>query len=301
MDADMVSAGFERILPPGATLDQIAQGLDFGEGPVWNAKEGSLYWTDIAGDTIWKWTPGVGSQVFMSPTGKADGLTFDREGRLVVAGWSSRRVWRVERDGSTTTLASHYRGQKINTPNDIVVKSDGAIYWTDSVGGLYVPGFQYEEQDVQRYLDWQGVYRISPDGKEVTLLVDDSGIPNGLCFSPDESLLYVNDTDRYHIRVFDVQKDGTLANGRLFYSLVGKEPGHADGMKVDVEGNVYCSGPIGIHVISPEGRLLGRLKVPGIVTNMAWGEADWRTLFVTTHSAVQRVRLGIPGIPVGPR
>ncbi|MGE5618282.1 MAG: SMP-30/gluconolactonase/LRE family protein [Sphingomonadaceae bacterium] len=299
MDADMVSPGFERILPPNSQLDAIATGLYFGEGPVWNAREGALYWTEIGGDRIWKWTPGVGSQVFMNPSGKADGLTLDREGRLIVAGWSSRRVWRVEHDGSTTTLASHYLGVKLNTPNDVVVKSDGSIYWTDSAGGLYVPGFQYDGQDVQRYLDWQGVYRISKDGEDISLLVEDFGIPNGLCFSPDETLMYINDTERYHIRVFDVQSDGTLANGRVFYELVGNEPGHADGMKVDVEGNVYCSGPAGIHVVSPQGKLLGRLRVPGVVTNMAWGDSDWRTMFITTHTTVYRVRLSIPGIPVG--
>lgn len=298
MDADMVSPGFERIHSPETPLDRIFAGLQFGEGPVWNSREGCLYWTEIAGDTIWKWTPGVGSEVYLHPCGKPDGMTFDRQGRLVVAGWSSRNVWRVERDGSMVTIASHYDGKKFNAPNDIVVKSDGSIYFTDTSAALYAPGFQFPGQDVQRYLDWQGVYRISPDGSNVSLLVDDFLAPNGLAFSPDESLLYINDSQRGHIRVFEIRADGGLSNGRLFHKLAGDEPGSADGMKLDVEGNVYCTGPAGVHVIDSRGNLLGRLRVPGRVSNIAWGGPDWRWLFLTTHDALFRVRLNIPGIPV---
>lgn len=298
METDMASAGFERIVSSGASLDRVAYGFIFGEGPVWDARKQRLRYVDIIGDTIYQWTPGVGTEIVIRPSGKANGMTYDREGRLVVAGWGSRTVWRMEHDGTIVTLASHYQGQKINTPNDIVVKSDGSIYWTDPSGAVAIPGM--EGDDVQRYLDFHAVFRLSPDGSTVSLAIDDVTYPNGLCFSPDESLLYVNDTWLKHIRVWDVQPDGSVANGRLFYELVGNEPGVADGMKCDVEGNVYVTGPAGVHVIDPRGNLLGRLKTPGHVTNMCWGDADWRAMYMTTRvpGIVFRVRLNIPGVPV---
>jgi gluconolactonase len=296
MDTDMTAAGFERIMPQHTPLDRIAYGLQFGEGPVWNARQGSLLWVDIVGDTIWKWTPGKGAEIFLRPSGKANGMTYDRQGRLVVAGWASRTVWRMEPDGSIVTLASRYQGKKINTPNDIVAKSDGAIYWTDPPMAMYIPGMAGD--DVQRYLDFIGVFRLSPDGSTLTPVVDDFVNPNGLAFSPDESLLYINDTSRRHIRVFEVQPDGTLRNGQVFYEARGDESGNPDGMKVDTEGNVYCTGPGGIHVIDPRGNLLGRMKIPGHVTNMAWGGADWRYLYITTRDSVYRVRLQVAGIPL---
>lgn len=296
MEFDMAVPGFERIASPATELEVIAHDVLFGEGPVWNKRAGALFYTDIIGDTIWKWTPGIGNEIVMRPSHKANGMTLDRQGRLVVAGWSWRCVWRMELDGSVKTLCSHYQGKKLNTPNDIVVKSDGAIYFTDPTGGLN--NMEMHGEDTQRYIDYNGVYRIAPDGV-TSLVIEDCVYPNGLVFSPDERLLYVNDTRQALIRVFDVRPDGSVGNGRLFYKLVGSEPGVADGMKVDVEGNVYCTGPAGLHVIAPSGQLLGRLKIPGHCTNLAWGDDDWRTLYITTFtSQVFRVRLGLPGIPV---
>lgn len=297
MDTDKAAPGLERIVPKDAVLTRISYGWIFTEGPVWNAREGCLLWTDIVGDKILKWVPGEGVRVVLSPSGHANGMTLDREGRLVVAGWGARTVWRMEPDGSIVTLASEYQGKKINTPNDIVVKSDGSIYWTDPSGALFIPGMCGE--DVQRYLDFHAVFRLSPDGSTLTPVADDFESPNGLAFSPDESLLYVNDTARRHIRVFDVQPDGSLRNGRVFYEDKYDEPGVPDGMKVDMEGNVYCTGSGGIHVIDPQGNLLGRLRTPDHVSNMAWGDADWRSLYITQRSNVWRVRLTIPGVPVG--
>lgn len=298
MDVDMAAPGLERIVPRYATVDRVFSGIVFGEGPVWDARKGCLFWVEIVGDGIWKWTPGKGAEPLMKPAGHPDGMTIDREGRLVVAGWASRSVWRIEPDGSTTTLVTHYQGTKINTPNDIVVKSDGAIYWTDPSGAMSNPGMAGHGDDIQRYLDYHGVFRLSPDGSTVTLVVDDTTYPNGLCFSPDESVLYVNDSREGTIRAFDVNPDGTVSNARLFYKAVGKEPGNPDGMKCDAEGNVYVTGPGGIHVVDPRGNLLGRLKMPEHMTNFAWGDADWRTLYLTGLRAVWRVRLGIPGVPV---
>jgi gluconolactonase len=297
MDIDRLAPGLDRIVDPDPPLDRIAHGLIFSEGPVWDQRGRQLFFVDIIGNTIWKWVPGVGRKIVLRPSDHANGMSFDRQGRLVVAGWSKRTIWRFEKDGSIITLASRYQGKKLNTPNDIVVRSDGSIYWTDSVGGLAIPGMVAE--DVQRYLDVQGVFRLSPDGQEVRLVIEDCVYPNGLAFSPDESLLYVNDSRLGIIRVFDVRADGSVGPGRLFHKLAGNEPGVADGMKVDIEGNVYCTGPGGVHVIDPNGRGLGRLKISGHSTNMAWGGDDWRFLYVTTYNSVYRTRLKIPGVAVG--
>lgn len=296
LDTDLIAPGFERLFDQHPPLDCIAHDLMFGEGPVWDRRTQQLYWTDIIGNAIWKWTPGVGREIVVSNCGHPDGMTFDHEGRLLVAGWSARKVWRIEKDGTLKTLASHYQGKKLNTPNDIVVKSDGSIYWTDMASGLIIAGMIPE--DCQRYLDVLGVMRLAPDGGEVQCIIEDCASPNGIAFSPDESLLYVNESRANVIRVFDVRPDGSVRPGRLFHKLQGNEPGVADGMKVDTEGNVYCTGPGGIHVMDPGGKLLGRLKIPGDCTNLAWGDADWRSLYITTHSDVWRTRARIPGVAV---
>jgi gluconolactonase len=296
MDVDKVAPGFERLVEERPPLDQIAHGITFGEGPVWDKRTKQLFWTDIIGNKIWTWKPGIGSEIVLHPSAHANGMTFDREGRLVVAGWSRRTIWRFEKDGAQTTLASHYQAKKLNSPNDIVVHSDGSIWWTDSPGGLVIPGMVGE--DLQRYLDVQGVFRLSADGKTVSLVIADCTYPNGLAFTPDETQLYVNDSREALIRVFDVKKDGSLGPGRLFHKLTGDEAGVADGMKVDVEGNVYCTGPGGIHVIDPAGKLLGRLKVAGHTTNLCWGDDDWRSLFYTTYHGVYRTRVKVPGVAV---
>lgn len=286
----------ERLIARDAPMDRIAHGLTFGEGPLWSAREKCFYWVDIVGDTIWRWKPGRGCEVFIRPSNQANGLTFDRKGRLLVAGWSSRTVWRVEHDGSITTLAARYEGKKINSPNDIVVKSDGAIYFTDSPGALYNVGMQAE--DLQQYLPFQGVFRISPDGKQLSLVIEDFVYPNGLAFTPDEKVLYVNDSRLNVIRAFDVTADGSVGAPRLFHKLEGSEEGVADGMKVDTQGNVYCTGPGGVHVIDPAGKRVGRIKFPDHCTNLAWGDDDWRSLYVTTRTSVYRTRVKIPGVPV---
>jgi gluconolactonase len=295
IEVDMAAPGFERIVPRSSELDVIANDLLFGEGPVWNKRTGEFFWVDIIGDAIWKWKRGVGREVVMRPSYKADGMTFDRQGRLVVCGWSWRRVWRLEEDGTVTTLCSEFEGKKLNSPNDLVVKSDGSIYFTDPSGGLN--NVEMHGEDVQRYIDYHGVYRISPEGK-TTLAVKDFTYPNGLAFSADESLLYINDTRENLIKVYDVNRDGSVKNGRLFCKMVGSEAGVADGMKIDTEGNVYCTGPAGVQVFAPDGKLLGRIKLPGHTTNMGWGDDDWKSLYVTTYSSVYRIRLGVAGLPV---
>ena len=297
MDIDMATPEVRRLIPEQGYFEEIASGLTFGEGPVWHRRERALYWTDIVGDVVWKWRRGVGREVVINGSGKANGMTVDREGRLVVAGWGSRRIWRRENDGSITTLASHYEGKKLNSPNDVVVKSDGSIYWTDSPGACFIPGMAGE--DIQRYLDIQGVFRLSPDGGTVTLVAADCNYPNGLAFSHDEKKLYVTDTRVGLIRVYDVREDGSLGPGSIFNKLVGSEPGVGDGIKVDVEGTIYSTGPGGIHILKPDGSLIGRIKIPGHhCTNLAWGDDDWKSLYLTTFPKVLKMRVRVPGVPV---
>jgi len=293
---DLTAPGFDRIVPRDAVMDRIPNGGIYSEGPVWNAREGCLYFSDSFRDMVLKWVPGVGFSTYMAPTGRGLGMIYDTEGRLVVAGWSGRTVWRIEHDGSIATLASHYDGKKLNAPNDVAVrKSDNAIYWTDMAGGLNVPFFPGE--DVQQYLDFQGVLRVTADGSLITLLADDFDGPNGICFSPNESLLYVNDSRRRHIRVFDVLPDGSLANGRLFYDADLEEPGGTDGMRCDVEGNVWCRAAGGIHVIDPSGKLLGRIVIEEF-SSLCFGDADWRTVYVAARGDILRLRVNVAGVPV---
>ena len=292
---DMAAPGAERIVG-NPMLEVIATDITFGEGPVWDARNKQLFFTDICGDTIWKWKPGTGQEVVMRPSAHANGMALDLENRLVVAGWAGRTIFRFEKDGSIKTLASRYQGKKLNSPNDIVVRADGSLYFTDSPGGLVNVGMVGD--DLQKYLDIQGVFRISPDG-ELSLTTADFFYPNGLCFSPDESLLYVNDSKEKLIRVYDMKPDGSVGPGRLFHRYTGTERGVPDGIKVDIEGNVYCTGPGGAIYIHDknDGKILARLKMPGHPTNFGWGDDDWRTLYVTMLGSVVRLRLNIPGVP----
>ena len=201
MDIDMKTPGIDEIAGDDPPLDVIAHGIVFGEGPVWDRRKGRLLFTEIIGDAIWEYTPGVGVKRIIHPSSHANGMTFDRAGRLLVAGWSKRTIWRVEPDGAMVDIASHYDGKKLNSPNDIVVRSDGSIYWTDPPGGLVIPGMPGE--DLQRYIDVQGVYCLTPKG-EVRLAIADCHYPNGLAFSTDEKVLYVNESRLGIIRAFDV-------------------------------------------------------------------------------------------------
>jgi gluconolactonase len=296
VEVDMCGPGWERIVDRSPSIDVVAHDIVFGEGPVWDARGKVLYFTDIIGDTIWKWSPRTGQEIVMRPTVKANGMCLDLENRLVVAGWGGRTVFRRETNGTWKTLADRWEGRKLNSPNDIVVKSDGSIWFTDPPGGLLNVGMVGE--DVQRYLETQPVFRITPDGKTMTVITEDNVYPNGLCFSPDEKMLYVNCSRERVIHAYDVNSDGTVGKARVFYQYTGPERGVPDGMKCDVAGNVWCTAPGGIWVHDPSGKPIVRIKTPGHhPTNIAFGDDDWKTLYITMIGSVTRTRVNIAGVP----
>lgn len=263
------------------------------EGPLWWKEGGYLLFSDIHNNRRMKHEPGKGAVLFLEPTNRANGLTRDLQGRLIACEHDSRRVTRQEADGSITVIANSFQGRRLNRPNDVVVKSDGCIYFTDPWTSPAAP----EQWD----LSFSGVYRVTPDLGTLSLLCDDCVLPNGLAFSPDETLLYINDTRRGHIRAFELLPSGMLAKhtDRVFVDLRGAEPGVPDGMKVDVEGNVYCGGAGGIWIMDPHGLKLGRI-VHGApaTTNIAFGGDDWKTLYFTSRNHLGAIRVKTPGIPV---
>jgi len=294
---EQLAPELDKIVSTSEPIVQLVSNLggDLGpaEGPVWWKEGGYLLFSDINGNRRMKYTPGQqGATVFKEPTNRANGLTRDLQGRLLACESEARRVTRLEADGSTTVIANSFQGKRLNRPNDVVVKSDGSIYFTDPMGAA-VP----EQWD----LGFAGVYRVSADLGTMTLLLDQFIVPNGLAFSPDESVLYVNDTRRGIIRAYDTVPNGTLARQteRVFADLRGSEPGVPDGMKVDTAGNVYCGGAGGIWIMDRIGKKLGRI-VHGYsaTTNLAFGGDDWTTLYFTSRNELGAVKLRIPGIPV---
>jgi gluconolactonase len=294
---DAMAPELDKIISATEPIRELVNGLGgpLGpvEGPVWWKEGGYLLFSDIHASKRMKYTPGQGVSVFREKTNQANGLTRDLQGRLLACEHETRRVTRQELDGSLTVIANSFQGRRLNRPNDVVVKSDGSIYFTDPWTSPDVP----EQWD----LTFAGVYRVTPDLGTLTLLVDDFLLPNGLAFSPDESVLYVNDSRRRHVRAFDVAANGTLARqtDRVFADLGGAEPGGPDGMKVDVAGNVYCGGSGGIYILDPKGKKLGRI-VHGYpaTTNIGFGGDDWKTLFFTSRSALGAVNLKVAGVPV---
>jgi gluconolactonase len=289
-----VQAKSSKIYDLVGGLEKIATGFVFTEGPIWNKEGRFLLFSDMPGDVRRRWSEKDGVQDIMKPSNKCNGMTYDADGNLVVCEHVTSSVVREYRNGKRETIASRYKGKELNSPNDVVVAKDGSLYFSDPTYGR-MPGFGLErEQD----LDFQGVYRIPPGGGQLQLLADDFEQPNGLCFSPDESLLYVNDSPRAHVRVFKVQPDGTLANGRMFFENIGQgviEEGIPDGMKCDELGNIYVSGPGGVWVISPEAAHLGIIRIPENVGNLNWGGEGWKTLYVAASTSVYRIQMKVAG------
>ena len=298
MAVDVKSEKLFDLVDRDARVEKLGTGFTFTEGPIWNKKGRFLLFSDMPGDIRRRWSEDEGVVEVANPSNKGNGMTYDAEGRLLVCEHVTSSLVRMDSDGtgsSREVLASHYEGKELNSPNDVIVANDGSIYFSDPWYGR-MPVFGVERD---RELGFQGVYRLEPGGGgEPQLLVDDFDQPNGLCFSPDETLLYINDTPRAHIRVFDRQPDGTIANGRMFFDNVGSgviEEGIPDGMKCDERGNVYVTGPSGVWVISPEAEHLGVIEVPENVGNLNWGGDDWRDLYMPSSTSLYRIRIKVGG------
>ena len=285
----------DAIISTSEPIEELASGtggtMGPTEGPLWWKEGGYLLYSDIHNNRQMKYTPGQGATVAREPVNRTNGLTRDLQGRLVGAERVTRRITRREADGSFTVIAGSFQGKQLNIPNDVIVKSDGAIYFTDPLNAMP------EQWD----LGFPGVYRVSADLGTMTLLANDFVFPNGLAFSPDESVMYITDFRRGLIRAFDVLPNGLLAKqtDRVFADLRGPEPGGPDGLKVDVAGNVYCGGSGGIYILDPKGKKLGRI-VHGRpeTTNIAFGGDDWKTLYYTTWNYLGAVKVKIAGMPV---
>ena len=259
-------------------VEKIAEGFQFTEGPVWNS-DGYLLFSDIPADTVYKHQEIT--EVYLKPSGHSNGLALDKQGRLLLCE-HDRRLTRHEKDGSKTVLAESYEGKRLNSPNDLAVKADGSIYFTDPPYGL-------PNRTEGKELDFSGVYRLETGGT-LTLLDDGIPLPNGLAFSPDEKTLYVADTSSAKVYAYDVTPSG-LENKRVFSKLGEVDgPGGADGMKVDMDGNLFCTGPGGIHVIDPEGIRIGVIECPEVPANIAWGDDDYKTLYITARTGLYRLK-----------
>lgn len=300
---DVHDPGLHELVAADAAIERIAGGLTFTEGPVWRGSD--LLFSDIPNQRIARWRRlPEGPELTTFARGMSNGLTLDRQGRLLAAEHNGRRVTRIGDDGARTVLAEQFQGKRLNSPNDIVVKSDGAIYFTDPPYGVQpsVPG-------TVRPADWwtkpipgkeqasNGVYHLASDGS-LRLVAEDFALPNGLAFSPDESALYVNDSARKHIRAFTVRADGTLTDSRVVLDMASDDAGVPDGMKVDAQGNIFCTGPGGVWVCRANGALLGRIVLPELPANLAWGE-DGSVLFVTARTSVYRVPTRTRGVLPG--
>ncbi|PBC05831.1 SMP-30/gluconolactonase/LRE family protein [Mesorhizobium sp. WSM3860] len=284
-------SGFDDVVG-NAAMERLATGYGFIEGPVWHPYEKWLVFSDIPQSRMYRRGASGEIELFRNPSHMANGNTLDRQGRLVTCEHASSRVTRAEPSGTKTVLATHYQGKQLNSPNDIVVATGGSIYFTDPTYG------RAEFYGVPRpqELSYQGVYRIDGDGAGLTLLADDFAQPNGLCFSLDESRLFVNDTERGHIRVFGVEANGDLNGGAVWAVTEGDESGSPDGMKIDSRGNLYCTGPGGIHVFDASGDVLGVIATPEYCANFTFGDDDLRSLYIAASTSLYRLRVRVPGL-----
>jgi gluconolactonase len=296
---------FDKLVPKDAVIETLADGYHWTEGPVWDRAQKAVLFSDIPANVVMRWKEGGPPDVFLKSSGYlgttpfegrepgSNGLTFDSQSRLVLCQHGERRVARLEKDGKFTVLADHYQGKRFNSPNDLVFHSNGDLYFTDPAYGL-----PKTFDDPARELAWCGVYRRKVSG-EVVLLAKDLKAPNGIAFSPDEKRLYVTGShpDDQVVMVYDVAADGSLGTGKIFVDMKAwkeKGPGGPDGIKVDAQGNVFSTGPGGIHVFAPDGTLLGSFLTGVPTSNLNWGD-DGRTLYITANTALCRVKLTTRG------
>ena len=302
---ERLDPALDALIPQNAVLEKLAEGFTWSEGPVWDKKQKCLFFSDVPQNIVFRWQEGVGTQGFLRPSGYtgstprggepgSNGLTIDSQGRLCLCQHGDRRVARLEKDGKQTALAEFYNWRRFNSPNDLVYKSNGDLYFTDPPYGLIG-----NNNDPNKELPFNGVFRVDKKGG-VTLLTGAMTFPNGLAFSPDEKKLYVAQSDPKQavIMVYDVQKDGTLGRGSVFFdanSLVAGHKGLPDGMKVDKYGNLFATGPGGVLIISPEGKHLGTINTGEPTANCAWAE-DGSTLYITANMYLARIRTTTKGI-----
>jgi gluconolactonase len=292
MNLEVFEPELKTLIDPHATLEHLAGGFQFTEGPVWDPAQACLYFSDIPANTMYVYREGEGVQTYRQPSHYSNGLTLDGAGRLIACEHQTRRVTRTGEAG-LEVVVDRYQGKRLNSPNDVVVAGDGSILFTDPSYGLREGMGGPAEQE----LPFQGVYRVPPGANEPILLADDFETPNGLAFNPGESRLYVDDTVRGHLRVFDVGAGWTLSGGDVLAELVRPdEKGRPDGLKVDVHGNIYCTGPGGIWVLAPDGAVLGWIHMPEQTANLNWGDADRRSLYITASTGLYRLRCLTQGL-----
>jgi gluconolactonase len=280
-DVEARSSAIFELVDEDATLQEVATGFTFTEGPIWHPTDGYLLFSDMPGDIRRKYTPDGTVVEVRNPSNKCNGMTYDADLNLLVCEHVTSSLVRERPDGTRETIASHFEGKELNSPNDVCVGSDGSIYFSDPWYGR-MPGFGLERE---RDLGFQAVYRLPPGGGDIELAVDRDEYeqPNGLCFSPDESLMYINDTPA----------DRTLSNGRRFAENIGSgviEEGIPDGMKCDELGNIWVTGPGGVWVLDTSGEHIGTIKVPQNVGNLTWGDDDWHTLYMPSTSSLYTIR-----------
>jgi gluconolactonase len=279
----------ESLIDPGAELERLASGFHFLEGPVWHFGRRSLTFVDLAGDAMYRWTEAGGVEVFRKPSNFANGLAYERDGALLSCEHRTRRITR-EADGGPATVVDRYRGKQLNAPNDLVVSADGSILFTDPHYGLNEgfggPGDQ--EQPVR------GVYRLPAGADEPELLIDDMEGPNGLALSPDEGRLLVTDSERNHLRIFELGEGWRLSGGDVLVTFP-EEGDVPDGLKLDRDGNIFSTGPGGVWMCSPGGEILGQVPFPETAANLAWGGDDARTLYVTASTSLYRLPCLVTG------
>lgn len=287
------SESLNELVDPSAEAEQLASGLGFLEGPVWDAANRRLLVSDVPGDARYAWSEEGGLEEVARPTGKANGMAFDTQGRLYVCHHAWSTVTRIDTDGMETTIAKEYDGWALNSPNDVVVRSDGLVFFTDPHYGRVHP-----EHGVPRplELDHRGVYALRPETRDVRLVAEDFEAPNGLCFTADEKTLFVNDSELRDIRRFSVAEDGSLSGGDVLINVPEDEnlgPGNPDGMKIDEHGNIWVSGPGGIWVVGQDGTHLGVIQIPENTANFAWGEST--ELYVCATSSLFRLQTKVRG------
>ena len=277
------------LIVESSEAERLATGYLLAEGPLWHP-DSYLIFADVRRNHIFRLIPGGEPELIRENSGGANGMTFDLQGRLIMCEGDNRRVTRMEPDGTITPIAERWEGRRLHRPNDVVGRSDGSLYFSN-------PGARLEPS--LREIDFNGVHRIAPDGM-VTAVVTEMEYPNGLAFSPDEDILYVaNSRPSRYLSAFDVRPDGSATNGRVFADMSSDAPvGVPDGIKVDVEGRVYCAGPGGCWVFEPSGDLLGVIRLPENPANCAWGGPDNRTMFVTARTSVYSLRMKTPGVRV---